>query len=506
MDYLTTLPNEVLHHILKDVEILDCYRLSLSCKALRNFIRDNKTLFKGLFLDKFDAPPEGHEDWEEQLHKLAKLEKIMKYVSLDEKLPHISSVADIIGHYIKIASRTYPSRTFNTLAPYFTTDLAREHNSINREAFLCQSTIFDRARIPKRSPETAETKTLATRQASAKLHCLWGVPITMPKRTRFASLYPYACSVVYDMRNYTDENFWGPFKEDGRATVDWERMEAVMIILGYNMKNYTESMHGIYPPLWRDPFRGASPGSFEPLSVTKREAPLGPCNEEDPYNVTGTWHRVVCFLDFHELHHYNFSSPDPGPGTPRPPIDTTEAIRMISMEISFSSAKHAGEEGGPGPNDDPNWPVVYFTGKSRSMHASWDSNANSNIRGKVSVTHEGEVRWTTWSIYWGEERWKSEGIQIGGINSGRGVFGHWFDKNLSDEGPAGPTAFWKISNEIHERRLDGESDEEDDLHDPDFMTDDEGDDDDAENTHWLQHLHHHAGHIVIISTQGELQD
>jgi hypothetical protein len=27
-----------------------------------------------------------------------------------------------------------------------------------------------------------------------------------------------------------------------------------------------------------------------------------------------------------------------------------------------------------------------------------------------------------------EERWRSEGIQIGGRNSARGVFGNWFDK------------------------------------------------------------------------------
>lgn len=27
-----------------------------------------------------------------------------------------------------------------------------------------------------------------------------------------------------------------------------------------------------------------------------------------------------------------------------------------------------------------------------------------------------------------EERWKSEGIQIGGMGSSRGVFGNWFDK------------------------------------------------------------------------------
>jgi len=97
------------------------------------------------------------------------------------------------------------------------------------------------------------------------------------------------------------------------------------------------------------------------------------------------------------------------------------------------------------------------------MHASFDPNANSNIRGEVRMTHEGEVRWTTYSVYSGQERWKSEGIQIGGPGSQRGVFGHWFDKDFDEHGPAGPTAFWKISNEIDERDgLGSEGDDGDD--------------------------------------------
>ena len=44
------------------------------------------------------------------------------------------------------------------------------------------------------------------------------------------------------------------------------------------------------------------------------------------------------------------------------------------------------------------------------------------------MTPEGEVRWTTYSIFNGEERWKSEGVQIGGRKSARGVVGNWFDK------------------------------------------------------------------------------
>jgi len=44
------------------------------------------------------------------------------------------------------------------------------------------------------------------------------------------------------------------------------------------------------------------------------------------------------------------------------------------------------------------------------------------------MTPEGDVRWTTYSIFNGEERWKSEGIQLGGVRSARGVVGNWFDK------------------------------------------------------------------------------
>lgn len=93
------------------------------------------------------------------------------------------------------------------------------------------------------------------------------------------------------------------------------------------------------------------------------------------------------------------------------------------------------------------------------------------------MTKEGEVRWTTVSIFAGVERWKSESVQVGGVRSARGVLGNWFDRlvrpvcplslkkphcRLSEfvlivlhcdrdydpRGPVGPTAFWKISDQI----------------------------------------------------------
>jgi len=95
------------------------------------------------------------------------------------------------------------------------------------------------------------------------------------------------------------------------------------------------------------------------------------------------------------------------------------------MELTVTSIKQPGEEGHYGYG-----PCVYFEGISRPIPSPWDPNTNSRTRGMVQITAEGEVRWTMYSVYWGEERWKSEGIQIGGRNSRRGVFGFWGDKSV----------------------------------------------------------------------------
>lgn len=69
------------------------------------------------------------------------------------------------------------------------------------------------------------------------------------------------------------------------------------------------------------------------------------------------------------------------------------------------------------------------------------------------MTPDGEVRWTSMSVFHGEERWKSEGIQVGGPGAARGVIGNWGDKDHAQLGPAGPTAYWKWSDSIDERRI-----------------------------------------------------
>lgn len=197
--------------------------------------------------------------------------------------------------YLRTATpHEYPSKNLELLSKLF-------EFGDNRDTFFCNSALFHRARglpYPYREP------TFEERQASAKLHSLYGVPFLSFGRTRSSRTYPYACSKVYDLRNYTDFTLWGPFMEDGSEKVDWERVEAIMVVLGHNLQLLTTRTSGIFKYIWAKPFAGAVPNSYRSPSNPHGEAGDGSRDNRDPaldamdpYNVTGTYMRVCKTTD-----------------------------------------------------------------------------------------------------------------------------------------------------------------------------------------------------------------
>ena len=246
-------------------------------------------------------------------------------------------------------------------------------NQQNISSFLCSSSLF-RYGGPSWS-EPAETD--EDRQLSAKLHVLYGLSVESLEPDA-AVIHPYARSRVYDLRRYTEHNLWGPFRNDGSQEVDWEKVQCIMIVLGFNLRAFSERAHGQFEPFKDRPFAGTAPNSFTPLpsnishihNMGKPEAPL-PIAAEDPYGVTGTWRRIVCFLDYNDLYAFNFESEEIPLSQERGPIDTQEAIRLITLKLRVTRIEP------PSEDDHPDWPVVHFNGSSRSMLTSWDPNANS---------------------------------------------------------------------------------------------------------------------------------
>ena len=267
----------------------------------------------------------------------------------------------------------------------------------NQEAFLSRSSLFAWAS----NHEQEHLNDLAASQMSAKLHVQYGAPIDpRPAESKEYRIDMFARSRVYDLRGYTQGSFWGPFRADGSAKVDWEKLQAIMIVIQHNLQHFHDRTSKRFPLLWQTPWAGIVPRSFispvdwkqrkrerdaqaaengyEKDEVTlmreKQEAGL---REKDPYNVTGTWMRVVCFLDYSDLYAYNFTEPRPAEDAPRPPLDQQEAIRLITMKLKTTKIEPArnGQLAGS--------LVTHFEGTSRSMHVGWDPNANSRIRGML---------------------------------------------------------------------------------------------------------------------------
>ena len=293
-------------------------------------------------------------------------------------------VAQCILDLIDTASPGFDSLNMAVLKNLF-------HSEQNQQIFLCSSSLFVRAREGGYPQLRSSRK---GRQMSAKLHCLHGKAIEEDSPALGAIMYPYACSKVYDLRNYTTNTMWGPFKDDGSEEVDWEMAEAIMIVLAHNLRQCRVFTHRFIQPIWNLPFSGIASNSYI-VKEDLHQLPTPHSMLEDPYGINGTWMRVVCFLDYTELFAYNFSTEAIARDHPRPPLSTDEAIRMIVMHIKITKIEP------PGPNDGQALPVVHFHGNSRPRYAHWDRNAIAHVRGYVRLTKEGQVQWTTFSIYHG---------------------------------------------------------------------------------------------------------
>ena len=157
----------------------------------------------------------------------------------------------------------------------------------NVEAFLERSFLFERVRHGVHHPPRAAVGRGEEYQQSAKLHCLYGKPILSVGRLRSKRTYGYACSKVYDLRQYTTRTRWGPFRDDGTDRVDWEKVEAILVVLAHNLHS-KRLVSQDFAEVWDNPFAGSWPKSY--MGSPKID-PL-PLELQDPYGVTGTWYRV----------------------------------------------------------------------------------------------------------------------------------------------------------------------------------------------------------------------
>lgn len=71
--------------------------------------------------------------------------------------------------------------------------------------------------------------------------------------------------------------------------VDWEKVEAIMIVLWANLKSKELDRLPVFQQFWGVSFAGSWPNSYIPLPMNRDVKDL---ELQDPYDVSGTWLRV----------------------------------------------------------------------------------------------------------------------------------------------------------------------------------------------------------------------
>lgn len=237
-----------------------------------------------------------------------------------DHLPFVyHTVTRLLQHATSQGTRPRPSITYG---PSQNVSILRECFSEEStvHAFLCRSFLFQRARAPVKKFVSPKQPPTEERQMSAKLHCLYGAPVLNFSRLRSSRTHPFAISKVYDIREYTTRTRWGPFMDEGPGPVgseinedgqeglpgdkvDWEKVEAIMIVLWHNMKTKGLDRLPVFSQFWGTPFAGCWPNSYVP---EPRNRDITDLELEDPYDVTGTWLRVnhsnLFTLSKHSLH------------------------------------------------------------------------------------------------------------------------------------------------------------------------------------------------------------
>ena len=393
MASLISFADELLHHIFVELHPLDLAAVSQTCRRFGGYIQNNHLLWKEVFSRHYDVPSEKlraqiptADYYTNEVHRRIRLQKLLQSSDISAKRNSLSSAGETVLSLLSQASpNSCSSKNLRFLRDYFCDS---RHLRQNADVFLFSSSLYDNAG----SSDNVPASTYEGQQLSAQMHSLFGVTVEATARTRSHSTHCYARAKVYHLREYSAAlNKWGPFKHDGKCSVDWEKIEAIMIVLGYNMQQFSIRSNGDFPMVWNKPFEGVYPNTYapqetlnpfdecfatQPLSRLPRPdaGPDPPLDAMDPYGVTGTWRRVVCFLDYSDFYAFNFASSHENQG-PRHPIDTQEAIRLIVMRIRVTKIEQ------PGRDDGQSLPVIHFSGTSRSVHSSWDPNANSLLEG-----------------------------------------------------------------------------------------------------------------------------
>ncbi|CAD6574942.1 MAG: hypothetical protein TREMPRED_001257 [Tremellales sp. Tagirdzhanova-0007] len=482
-------PSEILHRVLCNSGTEDLpaiARAAKTCRELRSFIYENpdQALWRDIHLRRFDDPrtagafvhPRAEFDWKKRVQDrefVARIFREWPEERFEELADHLDLICStLLDMYLDLPASGCPSNTAPSFAGYEETNNGHIIESILRSdafqyIYLNLSTretkpLLRPLRAQPGNPNRRSHKEVVNPHLS-RLHVLlspdFNHDIIVHRQHR-----GYLREVVYSASNFQQRNDWGPFTEDGK--VDWTLVDAIGSVMMANAKDVLS--------MGEDGWRQAVlPLSYGLETVRcwgyndlRRPASLAQDEIWDWAGVQGPWCGSYAFLDYADWISLN----EPRLVQLRRSMNQLDLSRYseaigdlmrldLVIDKDASSATKAYAQRQHHAADDLHavsthlptsdlLPPIHFHGSSVQHNGATtypSQSPASFVRGVVRLTADDppQVRWTLVIRYGGEDRWRLEGVQVGGRGAKRGFFGVWTDAMKEEHSPNGPVWYWK---------------------------------------------------------------
>ena len=232
MSSLDLLPPELLQEILEDCDPKSVANLSLTCRLLYELIytSPSSTLWRTLFLSvPFDDPckclkPSGEPlardardfDWRGELQRRLRARTVIWYPEQHKNDKELQMVLSTLVSMVQYTPPTSPFPDVEELSKNIAWLLITNGSGGYLGSFIDEVQAYR----PHLSAET--------RQLLSQLHTYFGLT---SGKDGSAERIVEARAFVYDLRNYTSSNYYGPFYPDGSGRVNWEHQQHIMHIM-----------------------------------------------------------------------------------------------------------------------------------------------------------------------------------------------------------------------------------------------------------------------------------
>lgn len=288
MSTILDLPSEVVEQILLACDAFDLSPFSQTCRRYHSLVYESDTqlVWRSLYLELWDDPriclrADGtllavdapSYDWKGELQRRIRARTVIN----NPQYWRSSELSHVLRTLVEMIV-CIPPATFQYTAEEVSRNLLWLGSQKSLENFIGHTA------SPECTQELPDPEEVV--QLNARLHTYYG----LTKADLNNPVLVDARALVYDMRNYSTRNGWGPFRQDRSGRVNWVHVRAVQQI----MSKYLAVVAGPHADV-----------RISPMSLPFCQAQISSIEDgvggDDWAGIEGSWKCSFCFIDHRDL-------------------------------------------------------------------------------------------------------------------------------------------------------------------------------------------------------------